>query len=74
MERRTRSDENSQASEAELAGLRGGLAQEVLHPSRRGCGQNDRACYPPHPYYKCMCQRFMSTGSSDLAKLLLTTA
>jgi hypothetical protein len=30
MERRTHSDENGQASEAELAGLRGGLAQEVI--------------------------------------------
>jgi hypothetical protein len=30
MERRTHSDENGQTSEAELAGLRGGLAQEVI--------------------------------------------
>ena len=30
MERRTHSDKNGQASEAEVAGLRGGLAQEVI--------------------------------------------
>jgi hypothetical protein len=30
MESRTHSDENGQASEAELAGLREGLAQEVM--------------------------------------------
>jgi hypothetical protein len=30
MERRTRFDENGQASEAELVGLRGALAQEVI--------------------------------------------
>jgi len=45
MERRTHSDENGQASEAELAGLRGGLAQEVIAIlSRRGC---DQVLLPP---------------------------
>jgi hypothetical protein len=48
MERRTHSDENGQTSEAELAGLRGGLAQEVIAIlSRRGCGHNDQVLLPP---------------------------
>ena len=68
MERRTHSDENGQASEAELAGLRGGLAQEVIASGEAV----DKMI--AHPYYQCMCQRFMSTGSSDLAKPSLTMA
>src|SRR5277367_6671159 len=68
MERTTHSDENGQASEAELAGLRGGLAQEVIASGEAV----DKMI--AHPYYQCMCQRFMSTGSSDLAKPSLTMA